>query len=341
MEGRVAKLVFEFPVLMLRLQKPVEWMYNFGRKHANWLKKVGDVAIVIGMFCMPLAMAFLVKSTVALVWQGQTSIAVMVPGLKVPGTNFRLPLLEGLLAILLIATFHEGMHGIMAAAHGLKAKFTSFLLLLVIPAAGVELDEKELAEMPKRGRMRVLAAGSLGNFILAAIAILLFLGVGGLAEGHVDYQGIKIVNVSNPAIGLVEGDVVTGINGVETLKVKQLAEFMDGVEPGAWLNITTVNGTVRGQTRGEDRALLGVLLTQEAEVEGIWERVLWFSGFCFLLFQFNLGVGVINLLPAGFLDGGRMAKDLLGGWYSKVSVTALSLLLFNLVWPYITLLTSG
>ena len=51
-----------------------------------------------------------------------------------------------------------------------------FLLLLVIPiGAFVEIDEKELRETRARNSLRVLAAGSGINFIVAAVCFVLVL----------------------------------------------------------------------------------------------------------------------------------------------------------------------
>ncbi|HDR53820.1 MAG TPA: hypothetical protein ENN60_04115 [archaeon] len=333
----------EFPLFMLQFRKPAEWMFLFGQRHGAWLKKVGDLGVIVAMFCMPLAFAFLVKSTYNLLAGGGASIALMIPGVEMPGTGFRIPVVEGLLAILLIAIFHEGMHGLMAGAEGVKAKWAALLLLLVIPAAGVELGDAEMKKMGKRGRLRVLAAGSMGNFILAALALVLFLGLGRVAGGVVDYQGIRILNVTNPEIGLVPGDVVVGLNGVGIKQVADLVEVMKGVVPGEVMEIVTLNGTVSGRTIGdvEKGALLGVLLQQEFEVGKLGMLLIKIVGFLGLLFQFNLGVGVINLLPVGILDGGRMAGDLFGGWSRKIGVVGGGLLIFNLVWPYLSLLING
>jgi len=336
----VVEVKFQFPMLMAQFRKPTKWMWDAGRKWENCLKKFGDIGIVIGMFCMPLAFAFLLQASWSLLSGGGAQIAVMIPGVAVPGTNFRLPIVEGLVAIFLIAVFHEGMHGLMAAAHGVKSKF-SLILLLVIPAAGVEIDEKVLADMKKKDRLRVLSAGSMGNFILALLAVGAFFIAAPIVESHAEFQGVEILNVSNPAIGLAPGDVVTGIEGRQVKDLESLVEAMEDVAGGQEITIETANGTVTGRTVEEDgKAMLGVLLTPKMEMSRGWRYAARATGFLLLLFNLNLGVGIINLLPAGFLDGGRMLEDLLGEWGKKIGRVALLLLLANVFLPYV-LLWSG
>lgn len=149
----MVEVKFQFPTLMAQFHKPTKWMWDFGQRWEKAFKKLGDFSILVGMFFMPVAFAFLVSATWTLLSGGGAQIAIMIPGVQMPGTNFKLPLGEGLLAIFLIAIFHEGMHGFMAAAHGVRSKF-SLILLAIIPAAGVEIDETILKNMKKRDRVR-------------------------------------------------------------------------------------------------------------------------------------------------------------------------------------------
>ncbi|MBR9681567.1 MAG: site-2 protease family protein, partial [Candidatus Altiarchaeota archaeon] len=189
-------------------------------------------------------------------------------------------------------------------------------------------------------RMRVLAAGSMGNFILALLALGLFFISAPIVESHIDLQGVEILNVTNPAINLVPGDLVIGINGHEVKDLSTLVEAMEGIETGQEIEIETANGTVIGTTIEVDgRVMLGIVLTPKVEMTPNWRFAARIVGFLLLLFNLNLGVGIINLLPAGFLDGGRMIEDLMGQWGRRIGKVALFLLLINIFLPYLLLLS--
>jgi|GEM_PF-5265542 len=52
-------------------------------------------------------------------------------------------------------------------------------------------------------------------------------------------------------------------------------------------------------------------------------------------FSLNIGVGLINLLPLGILDGGRMFETMNKRFYPAVSTVALFLILMNIFGPIV------
>ncbi|VVB78504.1 Peptidase family M50 [uncultured archaeon] len=78
-----------------------------------------------------------------------------------------------IVAIAVIAVFHEFAHGIVARRYGIKIKTTGFGFLGPFLAAFVEPDEKQMKKKPKFQQISVLAAGTFTNLILAGIFFLL------------------------------------------------------------------------------------------------------------------------------------------------------------------------
>ena len=67
------------------------------------------------------------------------------------------------------------------------------------------------------------------------------------------------------------------------------------------------------------------------------------SQLLFWVFALNLGIGLINLLPLGIVDGGRMLGTVLGRFKNKrlagkifflITLLSVFILLFNLIGPY-------
>ena len=138
-----------------------------------------------------------------------------------PGINPYVPIVYGWLAIVIAVVFHEASHGIVARSLGMRVKSAGVLLLLVIPiGAFVEIDEKELRETRARNSLRVLAAGSGINFIVAAVCfVLLIFTVSSMVPAT---NGAAIVGVTQDAVGLPSpalhggikiGDFIVAVNG--------------------------------------------------------------------------------------------------------------------------------
>jgi membrane-associated protease RseP (regulator of RpoE activity) len=326
------ELELNFPALMLKSDRPVEFMHRFGKKHSRALRVLGDVAVAVGFLCMVVATVLLAKGAVDIVRGGPAQVVIVIPGVRVPGSPIYVPLLEGLVVIFLLAVFHEGMHGIMAAAQGVRSKFAALILFVFIPAAGVEIDEKGLEKKGRLEKLRIFAAGSMGNFILAALCLGLLFPAGRLAAGAVAWDGLKVLNTSN--LPFDEGEVIVSINGSDTLDVEQLQAVLDRLGPGAAVSVETLNRTVVGTLN--DAGKLGVYLEPQSHYTGPLGPLLAFvRDVLSLSVKLNLGVGLINLLPLSVLDGGRMAAVVSRRLYRVLSPLSLVLLLLNVLGPFV------
>ena len=116
---------FSFPMILLKFKEPAIWMERFGKKHSRAIKLLGNISTVIGIFGMLLAFAFMVRGAVAVINGGPAQVGLVIPGVRLPGSQFYVPLVEGIIVIFFMAVFHEGMHGIMAGAEGIRPKSVS------------------------------------------------------------------------------------------------------------------------------------------------------------------------------------------------------------------------
>lgn len=74
-----------------------------------------------------------------------------------------------IIAIGIIAIFHEAAHGIYARFYNLRVTSTGFAFLGPVPGAFVEPDEKQMNKAPKFNQMVVLAAGTFANVLMALL----------------------------------------------------------------------------------------------------------------------------------------------------------------------------
>jgi hypothetical protein len=71
------------------------------------------------------------------------AVAPLLPGVHVPGVpeSLFIPLVQGLIAIFIVAVIHEFCHGVVARAHNIPVKSTGIVLIGPFFAAFVEPDE--------------------------------------------------------------------------------------------------------------------------------------------------------------------------------------------------------
>lgn len=113
-------------------------------------------------------------------------VAPVIPGLKVPGTDFKIPFFEGWLALIMIMVVHELAHGILARKIGVKVKSFGLLLLGFFPiGAFTEPDEQELKNAKPKDALLVYAAGPVINLLFALLVFILVFAIGIISAGYI------------------------------------------------------------------------------------------------------------------------------------------------------------
>lgn len=149
----------------------------------------------------------------------QPALAIALPNLGntvVTGPGFiLLPFWVWIIVISAILIPHELMHGIIARAEKIRLRSVGLLLLLIIPGAFVEPDEKQLKMAKLMTRLKVFAAGSFANYLTAFFVLYLILAViwPTTAVPTINLN-ITAVNSSGPfaAAGITSGMLITAIN---------------------------------------------------------------------------------------------------------------------------------
>ncbi len=355
-----------FPILYVILYKTkagLKLMDKMAKKFPKAIRFLGYLGILVGFLGMVLIAYLLVKNLLNIFIDPQAAagVALVLP-FKMKG-SFYVPFFYWIISIFIIAVVHEFSHGVVARAHNIKVKSSglAFLAILVpvLPAAFVEPDEKKLPKRPARQQLSVFGAGPFSNIVLGIIALLIFLFVLiPLGTSIVDPIGLRITTVeqneSYPAYhyGITEGEVITGLNGIEILDLTDFQSALSEAKPGDRIAITTdrtsYSVVLGSNPENADMPYLGIFVSQETKIKdsfkekygsGLASVILWIIGLFYWLYLLNIGIGLFNLLPLGPLDGGRMLYTVLLTRFNKkkamniwknVSVFFLLIVIINL-----------
>ena len=292
-------------------------------KPAKTLRKtftiVGDLSTALAIPLGLVTTAWLVRITWNLIssgWQAPPSVLPPIPG-------FTLSLSWGVvLALFLTLLAHELGHAYAAVGEGLQIKKIGFFVLLLIPGAFVELDERELLSLPPRRSARVLSSGIGANLILAIL--LLLVGLGALQGFPRAPSGIYVERVvpDSPSWGIIQpGTVIYAMNSTPTPTIDALSSFLRGAKPGDLVILDTSEGplSLRLGSRPDNQSApwMGVLLSplgyytpRISILPTSWAFEL--SKDILLAILFNLSAAAINAMPALPLDVGKVLAIRLG-----------------------------
>lgn len=349
-------ITVQFPFFLIKNLGLARWIFRTTR---NWrLKRLADAGVLVGFLAMA-AVVYLIGAGAlnGLATGGESQVKIVLPGARTETS----PLVQWiqwdylLIAIGVILIVHEFSHAAVAAVHGLKSKSVVLGTLLVVPVAGVELDDKKVNKAPLWTRLRIFAAGSFANFLTVAVVSVLIIG---LAFSAAKPIGLKVLKVENgtPAEGLlVEGTTIVEVNGapaltfgdvvVSAMRLPLRIGAFSRLKAGETVTLETTNGTVELTTTSfpDGRARIGVISQPQVTFQKPFPGFFWLFGLLGVVAALNLGIGIFNMFPLPFTDGGQMvahiirevlpsrAALLIGAGYTLM----LGLLALNLAGPWL------
>ncbi|MEL4304836.1 site-2 protease family protein [Methanococcoides sp. LMO-2] len=273
------------PVLMIRTVRGQKLLDFLAKPKSAWklFANVGIVLMFIGMFAMFLV---IVVSDVAMLSSigdntlpepGKFNEARNI--FLIPGVNEFIPLSWGVIALLVTLVVHEFSHAILCKVEGIRVKSMGILLAIVPIGGFAEPDEEELfgvkadnkdqevgstegpierkilglEKEPDKSKMatreqraRILAAGVMSNFVVAAIALILLFGpvLGAIAP----LSDAMVVNVTSdsPAdfAGIQDNMVITQIDDTPIEKANDILLYVSSVEPGTVVQVYAAKDSV-------------------------------------------------------------------------------------------------
>ncbi|MFP4403941.1 MAG: site-2 protease family protein [Candidatus Woesearchaeota archaeon] len=308
----------------------IKFMEKISSKYRELIKLIGYCFIGFGFF----GILFV---SITLIWQlfiiilkpkvEEAGVALVLPFTTIPGIGY-LSFWYFLISIFILAIVHEFAHGVIAKAHGLKIKKTGFAIfgigLPLLPAAFVEPDEKELKKKSDIIQYSIYAAGPMANIILAIIVLIpfifLFIPITNNMTENVGFSFVLVDenDVPSKKAGMINNSIITSINNIDIKTFSDFRREMLRIKPGEQItiiaddiayNVNTIN-----HPEDNNLAYVGIHPSQNEIIindkyKGIKSTVFfWFKDLFMWLFLLNLGIGLMNLLPAGPLDGGHMTR---------------------------------
>jgi membrane-associated protease RseP (regulator of RpoE activity) len=331
------KIDVEGPVLMRRTTRLRGFIDSIAQKSPRFWRWSMNIGVPVAVFLVALIFVLLAYSLVMVIQNmfivhgasaSTAGVYPVIPGVSIPGSPINVPLGYGLVALAIVIVFHEFAHGILARAEGIKIKSIGLLMLAVIPGAFVEPDEEEVNKSGRFTKLRIYAAGSISNIVVAIIALLIsYLLIFSFINPSFHSQGVEIQTVMphTPSAGVLQtGMIITNINGNEITNSTSFSDVMSKTKPGDLITVTTNQGTYKikstANPNNSSHGYLGVSasnhLTVNQDISSKYGNILpWLLfGLYQLLFWIsllNLGIGTANLIPLKPFDGGLILEEIL------------------------------
>ncbi|MBR9700769.1 PDZ domain-containing protein, partial [Candidatus Woesearchaeota archaeon] len=307
---------------LYRTKVGIKLMERWGKGHSKLIKVLGIIGVVVGFIGMIFITGMLVKGVWDIFFRpgAPPVVSPVIPGFTIPGTDLKIPLVTGWLALFIVIVIHEFSHGVVSKAYGIKVKSSGLLVFGPIGGAFVEPDEKKLEKESSMVKLSMFAAGPFSNIISAGVFIAIIgLLISPALSGMVTTNGVEIVSTTPglPAAeaGIADGTVISHVNGVPVATTEELIQVFDGIPPETDIDVETVSAGNYAVTTTEnpddpDKSYLGVNIRTNTELvnTSLWFSLLymllfWISDIFYWTFLFSFGIGLANLLPLGPVDG--------------------------------------
>ena len=363
------KVKLQGVMFIRRTQKGIDFIHSITDPMPRFWNFLGTLGIIICIPALIIGSLFLAGNAVAIT-QGvqQEGVRLVLPAPTgeaniQPGFLF-LPWWIWLIGILSVVVPHELFHGIMCRTERIRIKSVGWVLLAIIPGAFVEPDEKQLKKARRSVKLKVYAAGSFANLLIAGIMLLVM-----LFSFNVLFQpsGAAFVANETSVFGKNLSGFILSIDGNEIKNTQEFRRILAQYNPGDTVSIVvaenvrfmprintanfvtgvgmvdqsnvTVYQVILQERPDSGGPYLGVLVPQ---VDGVKRNDASFSLYSlfFWVFVLNFGIGIVNILPIKPLDGGLFFEEIVGRFtkntkmvVKSVSIFVAALLIFNLLGP--------
>jgi membrane-associated protease RseP (regulator of RpoE activity) len=296
------------------------------------------VAVLVGVFGVPallISMLFSQAFRIAVEQSQIPGVSPLLPtvgeqgaGFFFPGTGIFIPFWQALIAMICLLVPHEFAHGVLGRAHKVRLKSAGVLTAGPVPiGAFVEPDDKTMKLRKSRDRMRIFAAGSFANLIVALISLAILVSfMAPVLDAITQPTGMMVTNVLNgtPAYGLLEpGFVIKEIEGIPTNDSESFYAAVAGLKPNDTAEFVTTNGTynitLAPRPDNASRGYIGVDLQETFEVKEDFrgkyrlqaDAIFFITPTLFWIFFLSFNIALVNLLPIVPFDGGKMFEEIM------------------------------
>jgi membrane-associated protease RseP (regulator of RpoE activity) len=323
-------------------------------KYRRAVKVLSDLGIAAGVFLTAYALWFFLDNLLKFQFAPSEfqGVTLVIPFVTIQTSTL---LVYFFASVPIILVVHEFSHAIAARYEGISLKSGGIALLAVLIAGFVEPDEKEFKAAKPKQRIRVLAAGSWSNIILAAIvgALLIFqpmfaiwMPVPFRSAFYGPSSGVMITNFYSDRglqlTGATIGDVVEAVNGEPVYSLQDLDALTIPVNTTIPVQMLmkgtakTVQVTTFPNPNNSSRGALGFYgETYYPPHVNVPMMPFWLFSFLLWLSYFSAVVGAFNMLPMYPFDGEGYINSILESFvpagltkYIRYSINGFALALF-------------
>lgn len=344
---------FQFQGKIIAIYKTkvgISLMEKIASRWPRFVLFMGTIGIYVGFAGMLVMLYFIGLGIYQLIFvpTAPPMFSPVIPGVSIPGSPITLPLFEGLIALFIVVVVHEFTHGVISKAYKIPIQSSGLVMFGPIPGAFVEPDEKKLSKSKRKTQLAIFAGGPFANVVLALLLFGVMIGMSSVSHTMYSPAGIEIKGFTNPADAMdgarlsafSEGEIIYSINGIPVNDIYNLSEILKNLTPGQVVSIQTDKGikplVIGSNPANESAPYMGIYLNHHVAGKSELANNKVFSTIYFWLFgnpydlRFNqglgligwifiisLGIGIVNLLPLGPMDGGRMYLLLLEKYFDK------------------------
>ncbi len=267
------KIDIEGPIMMRRTQRLRDFIDSVAMKSPRSWRLIMNIGVPLSFFFMAVIVGIIIYSLPTTFTNPQ--LQLVLPGVDIPGSPVLIPLGYGIVALMTVLIVHEFGHGIISRVEGVKIDSIGVLLLAILPGAFVEPNEEDVQKSERIQKLRIYAAGSIFNMILAAISLIIvlllslmifssvFIGIPGIAIPGTDLKtptigqnvgpifpvfhnnGIEITSVvpNSPAEGILPpGTIIQSVNGVDVSNLNNYVAVLNQTRIGENVSFQTTTG---------------------------------------------------------------------------------------------------
>jgi membrane-associated protease RseP (regulator of RpoE activity) len=319
------KIEFQGIIIMRRTKRGVKALDSSAKKAPRFWRGFSATAVVVAIIAMVAGFALIsyidYKIAVGEIKVGGGFVLPYPTVEPVIGVGYvLLPIWLWILAIPILMVPHEFSHGVISRVEKIRVKSVGWILLLFIPGAFVEPDEKQLKKSSIMRKLRIYSVGSFANFLTAA----LFFVIGFLiASNFYTIAGVTPAGIvpDSPAAKVNMSGSILYIDGQRILTPDNISYVLKGIPIGSNITIMTTTGTFNITTAKNSETNVSFIGLQgpytahtdvKPEVSGL-KGTFDFTLFLMTwLVTLTFSVGLVNLLPIKPLDGGLIFETLTG-----------------------------
>jgi membrane-associated protease RseP (regulator of RpoE activity) len=237
----------------------------------------------------------------------------------IPGLTPGIPLVEGIIALIIIVVVHEGAHGVLCRIEGLRLKSDGLLFFGFLPiGAFIEPDEQKLRALPVEKKRRILSAGSTSNLVFFLVFVALSFAAAVSYAATVESVAIRQVLNATPAEGvLFGGDVVLAADGHAVKNSGELGQVLRTKSEGDAVKLSVRRNTAEGPVIRDFTIVLGAggklgIAAQDIARKGLdaaSDALTFVYRTFYLTYTLNFALALVNMLPLFITDGHRIIED--------------------------------